>query len=55
MRHSPAPFFSADAYNAWNHTNFNALNTTPANTAFGRITGTAGDSRNRQLSLRVVF
>ncbi len=47
--------FRADAYNAWNHTNFNAPNTTPANTAFGRITGTAGDSRNWQLSLRVVF
>ncbi|MBL8216463.1 MAG: TonB-dependent receptor [Bryobacterales bacterium] len=47
--------FRADAYNAWNHTNFNAPNTTPTNTAFGRITGTAGDSRNWQLSLRVVF
>ncbi|MBM3785260.1 MAG: carboxypeptidase regulatory-like domain-containing protein [Acidobacteria bacterium] len=47
--------FRADAYNAWNHTNFNNPNTTPTNTAFGRITGTAGDSRNWQMSLRVTF
>ena len=47
--------FRADAYNAWNHTNFNAPNTAPANTAFGRITGTAGDARNWQVSLRVVY
>jgi hypothetical protein len=47
--------FRADAYNAWNHTNFNAPNTTPTNTAFGRITGTAGDSRNWQMSLKAVF
>lgn len=47
--------FRADAYNAWNHTNFNAPNTTPTNTAFGRITSTAGDARNWQMSLKVMF
>ncbi|MDX1983336.1 MAG: hypothetical protein SFV51_23900, partial [Bryobacteraceae bacterium] len=47
--------FRADAYNAWNMTNFNNPNTAPTNTAFGRITGTAGDARNWQLSLKVMF
>jgi hypothetical protein len=47
--------FRADVYNAWNHTNFNNPNTTPTNTAFGRITGTAGDARNWQMSLKVMF
>jgi len=55
IRESIKMQFRADAYNAWNHTNFNAPNTTPTNTAFGRITGTAGDSRNWQMSLKVVF
>lgn len=55
MRQIPAPLFPADTYNAWNHTNFNAPNTTPTNTAFRIIKGTAGDSRNWQLSLRVAF
>jgi hypothetical protein len=55
IRESMKMQFRADAYNAWNHTNFNAPNTTPSNTAFGRITGTAGDSRNWQLSLRLVL
>ncbi len=47
--------FRADAYNAWNQTNFNNPNTTPTNSAFGRITGTAGDARNWQLSLKMTF
>jgi hypothetical protein len=55
IRESFKTQFRADAYNAWNHTNFNAPNTTPTNTAFGRITGTAGDSRNWQVSLKVMF
>jgi hypothetical protein len=55
IRESLKTQFRADAYNAWNHTNFNAPNTTPTNTAFGRITGTAGDSRNWQVSLKVMF
>ncbi|MBL8230868.1 MAG: TonB-dependent receptor [Bryobacterales bacterium] len=55
IRESFKAQFRADAYNAWNHTNFNAPNTAPTNTAFGRITGTAGDSRNWQVSLKVMF
>lgn len=47
--------FRADAYNVWNKTNLNAPNTTPTNTAFGRITGTAGDARNWQMPLKVMF
>ncbi len=47
--------FRADVYNAWNHSNFNNPNTTPTNTAFGRITGTSGDARNWQLSLKMMF
>jgi hypothetical protein len=45
----------ADVYNAWNQTNFNNPNTTPTNSAFGRITGTAGDARNWMLSLKLTF
>jgi hypothetical protein len=55
IRESFKAQFRADAYNAWNHTNFNAPNTTPTNTAFGRITGTAGDARNWQMALKVMF
>jgi hypothetical protein len=55
VRESFRAQFRADAYNAWNQTNFNAPNTAPTNTAFGRITGTAGDARNWQLSLKVMF
>jgi hypothetical protein len=55
IRESIRAQFRADAYNAWNHTNLNAPNTTPTNTAFGRITSTAGDSRNWQMSLKMIF
>ena len=47
--------FRAEAYNAWNHTNFNAPNTAPTNSAFGRITGTAGDARNWQFALKLTY
>lgn len=47
--------FRADAYNATNTSNFNSPNTTPTNTAFGQVTGTAGDARNWQLSMKVMF
>jgi hypothetical protein len=47
--------FRAEAYNAWNHTNLNAPNTAPTNSAFGRITATAGDSRNWQLALKLTY
>lgn len=47
--------FRADVYNAWNQTNFGNPNTTPSNSAFGRITGTNGDARNWQLALKLQF
>ncbi|MCL4402699.1 MAG: TonB-dependent receptor [Acidobacteria bacterium] len=47
--------FRADVYNAWNQTNFSNPNTSPTNSAFGRITGTAGDARNWQLGLKLAF
>jgi hypothetical protein len=47
--------FRADVYNGWNQTNFANPNTTPTNSAFGRITATAGDARNWQLGLKVSF
>jgi len=47
--------FRADAYNALNQTNFAMPNTSPTSTAFGTITSTAGDPRNWQLALKVVF
>jgi hypothetical protein len=55
IRESIRAQFRADTYNAWNTTNFNAPNTAPTNTAFGRITGNAGDARNWQMSLKVMF
>jgi hypothetical protein len=47
--------FRAEVYNAWNHASFNNPNTAPANTAFGRITGTSGDSRNWQFALKLTY
>ncbi len=47
--------FRADVYNAWNQTNLNNPNMSPTNSSFGRITSTAGDARNWQLSLRLSF
>lgn len=55
IRESIKAQFRADAYNAWNTTNFANPNTSPTNTAFGRITGTNGDSRNWQMSIKVIF
>lgn len=55
IRESVRAQFRADACSAWNHTNLNAPNTAPTNTAFGRITGTSGDSRNWQMSLKSIF
>jgi hypothetical protein len=55
IRESFKAQFRADSYNGFNHTNFNTPNTTPTNTAFGRITSTNGDARNWQLSLKVMF
>ena len=47
--------FRADVYNAWNQTNFANPNMAPTNSAFGRITATAGDARNWQLGLKLSF
>jgi hypothetical protein len=47
--------FRAECYNAWNHPNFNAPNTSPVSSAFGQITGTASDPRNWQFSLKLRF
>ena len=47
--------FRADVYNGWNQTNFSNPNTTPTNSAFGRITATAGDARNWQLGMKLAF
>ena len=47
--------FRADVYNAWNQTNFGNPNVAPTNSAFGRITSTAGDARNWQLGLKLSF
>ena len=47
--------FRAECYNSWNHANFNAPNTSPTSSAFGRITSTASDARNFQFSLKLKF
>jgi hypothetical protein len=47
--------FRAEFYNAFNHTNFAAPNTTVTSSSFGRITGTFVGPREVQLALRLVF
>lgn len=47
--------FRAEAYNAFNHPNFNSPSTSVTSSAFGTITGTASDSRNFQFSLKLKF
>jgi hypothetical protein len=47
--------FRAEAFNALNKTIFNDLNTTPTNTAFGRITGAAAPARTFQFALKLEF
>jgi hypothetical protein len=47
--------FRAEAFNALNRPIFNNPNTTPTNTAFGRVTGTAAKSRTFQFALKLEF
>lgn len=47
--------FRAEAFNVLNKTLLNNPNTTPTNTAFGRITGTSAPARTFQFALRVEF
>jgi hypothetical protein len=47
--------FRGEMYNAWNHPNLDAPNTSPTSSSFGRITSMKSDGRNGQLALRVKF
>jgi hypothetical protein len=47
--------FRAQCFNLMNHANFGTPNLTPTNTAFGRITATAGPPRTFQFSLDMPF
>lgn len=47
--------FRAEAFNALNKTILNNPNTTPTNSSFGRITGTAAPARTFQFALKVQF
>ncbi len=46
--------FRAEAYNIWNHTNFDTVNTSLGNTLFGQVTGTR-DPRLIQFALKLNF
>jgi hypothetical protein len=47
--------FRVDACNGWNQANGGAPNASPTNSAFGRITSTAGDACNWQPGLKLSF
>jgi len=47
--------FRAEAFNALNKSIFNNPNTSPTNSAFGRITGTAAPARTFQFALKLDF
>ncbi len=47
--------FRAEAFNAFNHPNWNGANFNPTSAQFGQITGKNNDVRNLQLSLRYFF
>ncbi len=47
--------FRAQCFNIMNHPNFGTPNTTPTNSAFGRITGTTGLPRTFQFALTLTF
>ena len=44
-----------EAFNAFNHVNFNAPNTAPTDTNFGRITGTQSAARSWQFALKITY
>ncbi len=47
--------FRAEAFNAFNHPNWNGPSYDPTSASFGKITGKNNDVRNLQLSLRFYF
>jgi hypothetical protein len=47
--------FRGETYNALNHPNFNAPNTSPTNSAFGAVTSQNGNPRWWQLALKLTF
>jgi hypothetical protein len=47
--------FRAEAFDTFNHANWNGIGTDPTTSTFGKITGKSGDVRNLQLSLRFQF
>jgi len=47
--------FRAESFNAFNHVNFNAPNTSPTDTNFGRITGTQSSARTWQFALKITY
>ena len=47
--------FRAEAFNALNRSIFNNPNTSPTNSSFGRVTGTAAPARTFQLALKLTF
>jgi hypothetical protein len=47
--------FRAEAFDAFNHPNWNGVNTDPTSSSFGKVTGKNGDVRNLQLSLRFYY
>ncbi len=44
-----------EAFNALNHVNFSGPNTAPADTNFGRITGTQSTARSWQFALKITY
>jgi hypothetical protein len=48
--------FRAEAFDVFNHPNWNGIGTDPTNLGtFGKVTGKSDDRRNLQLSLRFQF
>jgi hypothetical protein len=47
--------FRGETYNALNHPNFNAPNTSPTSSAFATVTAQNGNPRWWQLALKLTF